>query len=332
MNQAIISLVVLDGKGGTPPPVPIPVEPPQEIPRPLTPMTPVDWGFCDPSAHLCCSPRPLDVFHDGRNTSAASTSSRGKSNILRKLLLKRMADLNKITAKKVNEDTDLEKVKLLFTRTVPKVEKAVCKFENTLQMYSRLADPDDLDNLTVQVEAATVEATRFMDTVGMLYDENEGYAPGLSGYEKATTDIKPFSAGSDVTIFKFLEKFSAYFAGTKKVKAYKLYNNYLSASIQAQTASFQQNYDELIRFLTTTYGKIEVISGGLLTELEKQKKPADTDYQKRAESLFAIANVILRIRNLKTKLPEEQVTAEITSYNFLHRIRNLLSTWSSPRT
>ena len=44
------------------------------------------------------------------------------------------------------------------------------------------------------------------------------------------------------------------------------------------------------------------------------------------ESLLAIANVILRIRNLKTKLPEEQVTAEITSYNFLHRIRNLLST------
>ena len=49
-------------------------------------------------------------------------------------------------------------------------------------------------------------------------------------------------------------------------------------------------------------------------------------FQERAESLLAIANVILRIRNLKTKLPEEQVTAEITSYNFLHRIRNLLST------
>ena len=100
----------------------------------------------------------------------------------------------------------------------------------------------------------------------------------------------------------------------------------MSASIQAQTASFQQNYDELIRFLKTTYGKIEVISGGLLTELEKRKKPADTDYQERAESLLAIANVILRIRNLKTKLQEEQVTTEITSYNFLHRIRNLLST------
>ena len=131
-----------------------------------------------------------------------------------------------------------------------------------------------------------------MDNIAALYDENEGYAPGLSGHEKATTDIKPFTAGSDVTIFEFLEKFSAYCAGTKKIKAYKLYNNYPSASIQAQTASikaqtasFKQDYDELIRFLKTTYGKIEVISGGLLTELEKRKKPADNDFQEKAESL-----------------------------------------------
>ena len=35
-------------------------------------------------------------------------------------------------------------------------------------------------------------------------------------------------------------------------------------------------------------------------------------------------NVILRIQNLKTHLPEEQVMAEITNYSFLHPIRNLL--------
>ena len=79
------------------------------------------------------------------------------------------------------------------------MEKAICELENTLQQYSRLADPNDFDDLTEQVEAATEEATRFVDAIGVLYDENEGYAPGLSGHEKATTDIKPFSAGSDVT-------------------------------------------------------------------------------------------------------------------------------------
>ena len=69
--------------------------------------------------------------------------------------MKRMADLIKITAQTVNDDTDLDKVKLLFTRTVPKVEKAVRQLENTLQQYSRLADPHDLDDLTEQVKAAT---------------------------------------------------------------------------------------------------------------------------------------------------------------------------------
>ena len=36
------------------------VDPLQEPPRPPTPTKPVDWGFCDPNAHLCCSPRRVD--------------------------------------------------------------------------------------------------------------------------------------------------------------------------------------------------------------------------------------------------------------------------------
>ena len=77
------------------------------------------------------------------------------------------------------------------------------------------------------------------------------------------TENKPFTAGADATVFEFLEKFATYFSGTKKVKAYKLYNNYLSVSIQAQTESFQQDYNAMIKFLKTTYG-------GLLAELKKR--------------------------------------------------------------
>ena len=40
--------------------------------------------------------------------------------------------------------------------------------------------------------------------------------------------------------------------------------------------------------------------------------------------MHAIQNIILRLQNLKNKLPEEQVMTEITSYNFLNRIRNSL--------
>ena len=130
--------------------------------------------------------------------------------------------------------------------------------------------------------------------------------------EKSLTEIKPFSSGSDVTVFEFIDKFNAYCLGTKKAKAYKLYHNYLSISIQAQTESFNHNFDEMISFLRLTYGKIEVVSANLLAELERRKKPGDNELPERADSLLAIMNVILRIQNLKTHLPEEQVMAQKT--------------------
>ena len=100
------------------------------------------------------------------------------------------------------------------------------------------------------------------------------------------SEIKPFSARSDVTVFEFLDKFNTYCTGSKKGKAYKLYNNYLSGSIQAQMNLLQQDFDGLVNFLKTNYGRIEVISNGLLSELEKKKKPGDNDFLEKAESLL----------------------------------------------
>ena len=100
----------------------------------------------------------------------------------------------------------------------------------------------------------------------------------------------------------FLDKFKAYCTGSRKAGAYKLYNNLLSTSIQAQTASFQQDFDALSAYLKQTCGKIEVISAGVLVEQEQRKNPGDNDLQEQTESL-PIINVILRLQNLKTKLP-----------------------------
>ena len=89
---------------------------------------------------------------------------------------------------------------------------------------------------------------------------------------------------------------------------------------------FKHDFDAMINYLQSNYGKIEVISASLLAELERRKKPEDNNLLERADSLLAVMNMILRKQNLKTHLPEEQVMAEITSYAFLHRIRNLLCT------
>ena len=153
----------------------------------------------------------------------------------------------KTTSKVVDENTDLEKIKDLQLGTIPKVEESVRELESILRQYAKICDPDELDDLSDQVESTIEKATMFVENIASLYDEDEGYAPGLSGHEKATTKIKLFAAGADVTVFEFLENFAAYCSGTKKVKAYKQYNNYLSASIQAQTESFQQDYDGMIK-------------------------------------------------------------------------------------
>ena len=78
-------------------------------------------------------------------------------------------------------------------------------------------------------------------------------------------------------MFEFIDKFNAYCSGTKKAKAYKLYHNYLSISIQAQTESFRHNFDAMITYLQSNYGKIEVISANLLAQLEKRKTPGDNN-------------------------------------------------------
>ena len=249
MAETHLSPYILVLDVGTAHPVPNPVDPLPEPPRLTSPDIPIYWDFCNTSAQLSSSPRQADEPSYPRNTSMTLTSTRGENALLRKLIIRRMADLSRIMFKVVNDNTDLEKVKSLQTGTVPRVEKVVRELESTLRQYPRICDPTELDDVSDQVDAAIKEATKFVDNIAALYDKNEGYAPGLSGHEKSSMDIKPFTARSDVTIFEFLEKFSDYCARTKKIMAYKLYNNYLSASIQAQTASFQQKYDALIKFL-----------------------------------------------------------------------------------
>ena len=70
----------------------------------------------------------------------------------------------------------MEKLKNLHDRFIPRVEKMVQDIESDLQKYSRLAD---------QVDPIVKEVSNFVATITSLYDDNEGYAPTLSGLEKA---------------------------------------------------------------------------------------------------------------------------------------------------
>ena len=82
-----------------------------------------------------------------------------------------------------------------------------------------MCDDEELDLNTATVDSIIQEAGDFIAQVTWLYNENEGYPLGLTGLEKSLTEIKPFSAGSDITVFEFIDKFNAYCVGTKKAKS-----------------------------------------------------------------------------------------------------------------
>ena len=272
-------------------PRPAAVHPP-DVSRPSSPDVAGMRDFCKTDVQAWSSPIP-DVLirtNDLRNTSMASSS--GEATMLRKILIRKMEALEKIVGQPVDNGTEMERLKNLHDRVIPRVEKMVHDIESDLQKYSRVANLMELEEVFDQVDPIVEEASNFVATITSLYDDNEGYAPTLSRLEKVMAEIKGFSAGSDVMDLKFLDKFNTYCTGSKKGKAYKLYNNYLSGSIQAQTNSLQQDFEGLVNFLKTNYERIEVISNGLLSELEWKKQPGDNDSVGRAESLLAIQNTI----------------------------------------
>ena len=61
-----------------------------------------------------------------------------------------------------NETTDLEKLKYLQTKTVPRVEKAISDLESTLQKLAAMCDDEELDLDTATVDSIIQEAGDFI--------------------------------------------------------------------------------------------------------------------------------------------------------------------------
>ena len=104
-----------------PPTVPDPVDQLPEEPRAVPPDVPLYQGiFAIPGYKPAVPPREDHATsRDPRNTSMSSTSTRGETTLVRKFILRRITELNKITSQVVNNNTCLEKAKSLQTRTFP---------------------------------------------------------------------------------------------------------------------------------------------------------------------------------------------------------------------
>ena len=72
---------------------------------------------------------------------------------VRKSILRQVEWIRSTLVDSVNESTDLEKLKYLQTKTVPRVEKAISELESTLQKLATMCDDEELDMNTITVDA-----------------------------------------------------------------------------------------------------------------------------------------------------------------------------------
>ena len=88
----------------------------------------------------------------------STTSSRSNVATVRKSILRQVEWLRKNLLDSANETTDLEKLKYLQTKDVPRVEEAISELESTLQKLASMCDDEELDLNTATVDSIIQEA------------------------------------------------------------------------------------------------------------------------------------------------------------------------------
>ena len=127
----------------------------------------------------------------------------------------------------------------------------------------------------------------------------------------------------------FFNTFNNYCIGPKAIKADKLYNHFLSTGIKSQIPNLSTDFDGMKTWLISEYGRIEVIVGEMVTELEKRRRSTNPEPQERLELLMAIITTIAKLKSLVPHLPGIDINVHITNHTFLTRIKNLLQSEDS---
>ena len=115
--------------------------------QPSTPDQSFHRDFCETDVQMTISSRRIEPAPTSRGPEGISiftTSSRGSVTTIRKSILRQVEWLRTMLLDSANETTDLEKLKFLQTKTVPRVEKAISELESTLQKLATMCDDEEL--------------------------------------------------------------------------------------------------------------------------------------------------------------------------------------------
>ena len=140
---------------------------------------------------------------------------------------------------------------------------------------------------------------------------------------KLYDSLPKFSRHSDITVFEFFRRFSAYTEDfdIPEEKAELLYNKFLSPSIKDEVSEYKHDYDTIKRMLTHRYGDLKTLTTDILSSVSKLTKPNRQDDSITCLEYYRTLNSALqRINNLLSSddIPQDEAKEYIFSQDFLH--------------
>ena len=182
-------------------------------------------------------------------------------------------------------------------------------------------------NLCESVSETIVDAVNFAAEIRDLYQSLGVYK--RSQASKIYDGLITFTKHSDITVFEFFRKFSAYTDDfdIPEERAEILYNKFLSDEIQEEVSQFKHDYFAMKRCLIHRYGDLKTITSDILLPVFRSSIPtihananSKLVYFRRLNSALQKINSLLAFKDIPTNEAQEY----IFSQDFLHLLISYL--------
>ena len=187
---------------------------------------------------------------------------------------------------------------------------------------------EDHDVYLVEKVSDTIEdAINFSSEIRDLYQSLGIHK--RSQASKLYDNLFKFTKHSDVGVFEFFRRFSAYTEDfdIPEEKAELLYNKFLSDEIQEEVSRFKHDFSAMKRCLTHRYGDLKTMTSDILLPVFKSTIPdISADSQSELEYYRRLNSALQKIDSLlkSEDIPTDEAQEYIHSQDFLHLLISYL--------
>ena len=199
------------------------------------------------------------------------------------------------------------------------------KLERAMHNYIKNQDHDQ--DLCELVSDTIADAANFSSEIRDLYQSLGIHK--RSQASKLYDDLFKFTKHSDVGVFEFFRRFSAYTEDfdIPEEKAELLYNKFLSPEIQEEVSRFKHDYPAMKRCLTHRYGDLKTMTSDILLPVFNSTIPINpADSQSNLEYFRRLNSALQKINGLLNSedVPREEAQGYIYSQDFIHLLLSYL--------